>query len=93
RLNERVDDESAPGLALAVFTMAAMYEHRRRVEPIFHRAAEALPFQCLRHVVLVGKKFKNLPFNSRLSKPALDDQNKKHPLRKTKNSSACIYRT
>jgi len=58
--------------------VAAMHEHRRRVEAVLHRATEALPFQCLRHFAQppLSKKFKNLPFNSRFSKPLLDDQNK-----------------
>src|SRR5690606_31778127 len=38
-LDQRVDDEGTPGLALAFEAMAAMNEHRPRRKPISHRSA------------------------------------------------------
>jgi len=90
RLDERVDDEGAPGLALAIGAVAAMHEHRRRVEAIFHRAAEALPLQRLRHLAHppVPNKCENFGFNSRLSKPSLSRSRQNLHARETQDSRA-----
>ena len=45
RLDQRVQDEGAAGLPLAVQAVAAMHEHRRGGEPVADRAAGAAAFQ------------------------------------------------
>src|SRR5262245_2545155 len=45
RLDDAIDREGAAGLTLAIATMAAIHEHRRRLEPVTHRSAKTAAFE------------------------------------------------
>src|SRR5271166_4152058 len=56
RLDQRVDDEGAAGLPLAFPAVAAVDEHRLRLEPVSHPAAGAAAFQFAHRILLTSRR-------------------------------------